>query len=69
MTAIFRFRENVAGFGKNSRRERPARGLDRALVGQKLDFAPVLPRFERLTFKRCRKAHAEALIEMQADDA
>ena len=46
MAAIFRFGEDVARFGKHGFRERLARRLDRALLGQKIDFAPVFPRLQ-----------------------
>ncbi len=65
MRAVFGIVEHFARFGEHGGRQLRS-GIDRAVVGEKLGFAPILPRFERLAVDLSGKANAKALLEMQS---
>jgi len=67
MAAVFGVIKNLARFGKNVRRERAA-AFDGSRLSQKLDLVPVFPCLERLAVDFGWKAHAEALLDVQAGD-
>lgn len=68
MTAVLSVGEDVSGLGQHRVRDRHVRRLNAPLGSEKVDFAPVLPRLQRFPVDVGGKAHAEPLVEMDADD-